>query len=130
MLWSLLLKLISGPILSGAIDAYKAKLQTDSDFDKQKVDLASRELIIQSREAELQTQLRIAQIGKWYEPEHIAEYTFVLLLAKIVIYDTMLGWGTTTELHGSAGIWLGMIASFMFAKRGFENIARIISFKK
>jgi len=125
-MWNLLLSFIGGPIVKGLIDAYKAKLDAGNTSEHIAADLAARELAVQQREIEVQGQLRIAEIGKWYEPDHLAAYIFVLFLGKVVVWDTMLGWGTTPAIHGAVADWLGMIAMFLFGKRGIENVARII----
>jgi hypothetical protein len=121
-----LASLIGGPIVTGLINAYKAKLDAGNTADKIAADLAARELAVQQREIEVQGQLRIAEIGKWYEPDHLASYIFVAYLAKVVIWDVMLGLGSTDAIRGTVGDWLGLIAMFLFGKRGIENVARIM----
>jgi hypothetical protein len=45
---------------------------------------------------------------------------------KCVVWDTMMGLGTTPALKGDVSVWAGLVMSFYFTKRGFENVARII----
>jgi hypothetical protein len=45
---------------------------------------------------------------------------------KCVIWDTVLGLGTTPSLKGDVSVWAGMVMGFYFSKRTFENVARII----
>jgi len=45
---------------------------------------------------------------------------------KLLIWDKVLGLGTTDPLAGFASITSNLVASFYFAKRGFENIVGII----
>jgi phage terminase large subunit len=45
---------------------------------------------------------------------------------KLLIWDKVLGLGTTDPLAGFAAITSNLVVSFYFAKRGFENVARII----
>jgi hypothetical protein len=117
---------LTGPIIGGLVDGYKAKLAAGNTTERIAADLAGRELAVQQAEIQAQNQLRIAQIGKWYEPEHLAGYVFVAYLAKVVVWDVMLGLGTTDPIRGNVGDWLGMIAIFLFGKRGIENVARIL----
>lgn len=116
---------LSGPLLQSGVDAWKAKLQANNDHDKIAADLAGRELIVQQREMELQTQLRTSEIGHPWEPEKLAFYVTLLFYAKCVIWDTMLGWGTTPSLKGDVSTWAGMIMAFYFSKRTVENAIRI-----
>ena len=45
---------------------------------------------------------------------------------KLLVWDKVLGLGTTDALAGFAAITANLVVSFYFAKRGFENVARII----
>jgi hypothetical protein len=45
---------------------------------------------------------------------------------KLLIWDKVLGLGTTDGLAGFASTTSNLIAASYFAKRGFENVARII----
>ena len=45
---------------------------------------------------------------------------------KLLIWDKVLGLGTTDPLAGFAATTSNFVVSFYFAKRGFENVARII----
>ena len=74
----------------------------------------------------LNTQLKIAEVGHPWEPEKLAFYITLLFYGKCVVWDTILGLGSTAALKGDVSVWAGMIMGFYFAKRGFENVARII----
>ena len=45
---------------------------------------------------------------------------------KLLVWDKVLGLGTTDSLAGFAAITSNLVVSFYFAKRGFENVARIL----
>jgi hypothetical protein len=45
---------------------------------------------------------------------------------KLLVFDKVLGLGTTDALAGWASGTANLVVSFYFAKRGFENVARII----
>lgn len=121
-----LLNFFGGPVVKGVVDAYKAKLEAGNTQDRIAADLAGRELAVQQREIELQNQYKTAIIGRWYEPVQLLSYTVVLYVAKVVVWDTMLGLGTTPAVKGAVGEWMGMTILFLVGKRGFENVARIL----
>jgi hypothetical protein len=73
-MWTWLASFHGGPVISGLINAYKAKLAAGNDADKIAADLAGKELDVQAREIEAQKAIRIAEIGKWYEPDKIMGY--------------------------------------------------------
>lgn len=126
MFWSWLGSFLAGPLLGKALDAYKAKLAAGNTDAGIAADLAAKEILLQQREAVLQTQYRIAEIGHWYEPDKIMGYAVAIYFAKLLIVDKVMGWGVTDPLAGFAETTANLIVAFYFAKRGFENIARII----
>ena len=124
---SWLASFLSGPIVGGVIDGYKAKLAAGNDKDRIAADLAARELGVQRAEIEAQNALRIAQIGKWYEPEKLFAYIIVIYFAKVIIWDKVLGFGSTDPITGAVAEWAMMVMMFYFGKRGVENVAKIVA---
>lgn len=120
-----LLSLITGPVINGVIDGYKAKLAAGNDKDRIAADLAGRELAVQQKEIEVDGQLRIAQVGKWWEPEKIMGYTVAVYFAKLLIFDKVLGFGTTDPLAGFAETTASLIVAAYFGKRTVESALRI-----
>ncbi len=45
---------------------------------------------------------------------------------KLLVWDKVLGLGSTDPLAGFASVTSNLVVSFYFAKRGLENVARII----
>lgn len=133
-MWTWLASFLSGPIIDGAIKAYEKKLAADTDRDKIASELAGRELVLQTREVEVQSQLKIAQIGRAWEPEKLFAYIIVIYFAKLVIWDKVIGSFAgytanifrTDPLTGEAVGWAAMVMAFYFGKRGIENVARIL----
>ena len=125
-MWMAILSFLGGPVIKGLIDAYQAKLKAGNVDAKIAADLAAGEIAAQTLETQSITQLKIAEIGHPWEPEKIAFYIVLAFFAKCVVWDTILGLGTTPALKGDVSIWAGIVMSFYFGKRTFENVARII----
>jgi hypothetical protein len=125
-MWMAILSFLGGPVIKGLIDAYQAKLKAGNIDSKIAADLAASEIAAQTLETQSFTQLKIAEIGHPWEPEKLAFYIVLAFFAKCVVWDTILGFGTTPALKGDVSIWAGLVMSFYFSKRTFENVARII----
>jgi hypothetical protein len=125
-MWTAIIAFFGGPVIGGLIKAYQAKLAAGNTSERLAADLAASEIAAQTAETQATTQLKIAQIGHWYEPEKLAFYITIAFYAKCLVWDKMLGWGTTDPLAGDVSVWAGMIMGFYFTKRGFENVARIL----
>jgi hypothetical protein len=125
-MWQAIIGFIGGPVIKGLIDAYNLHLRAETTDAKTAADLAAREIVAQQIEIQATTQLKVAEIGHPWEPEKLAFYVVLVFFAKCVIWDTVIGLGTTPPLKGDVSMWAGLVMSFYFGKRTFENVARII----
>jgi len=125
-MWMTILSFLGGPVIKGLIDAYQAKLKAGNVDSKIAADLAATEIAAQVAETQTQAQLKISEIGHPWEPEKVAFYITLVFYSKCVVWDTVLGLGTTPALKGDVSAWAGLIISFYFGRRTFENVARII----
>lgn len=127
-MWSILANLVGGPIVNGLIGAYKAKLAAGNTSERIAAELAQKELAVEQRARELATQVTLKEEGRWWTaaPRAIVCWSFALYVAKIVIWDKMLGFGTTPELAGDVAVWAGWVMSIWFGGRSLEKIARIV----
>lgn len=130
-MWMAILSFLGGPVIKGLIDAYQVKLKAGNVDSKIAADLAATEIAAQTAETQAQTQYRIAEIGHWYEPDKLMGYFVAIYLAKVLIWDKVLGLGATDGLcKVGDNCWTGSVANtivaFYFGKRTFENVARII----
>jgi hypothetical protein len=126
---SMLFSFLGGPVAKALVSAYQAHLTATTTDNMTAADLAGKEIAAQTAEIQAQTQLKIAEIGHPWEPEKLAFYVTLIFYAKVMLWDKVLGsitGGSTDPVAGAAGVWAGLIMSFYFAKRGFENVARII----
>ena len=125
-MWMTIIGFIGGPVIKGLIDAYNAHLQAVTQDKTIAADLAGKEIAAQQLEIQADTQLKIAEIGHPWEPEKLAFYIVLVFFAKCVIWDTVLGLGTTPALKGDVSMWAGLVMSFYFGKRTAENVMRIL----
>jgi hypothetical protein len=125
-MWMAIISFLGGPVVKGLIDAYQAKLKAGNVDNKIAADLAAGEIATQQIEIQQTTALKIAEIGHPFEIEKLFAYVVLIYYSKLLIWDKVLGLGTTDALAGFAAVTSNLVISFYFAKRGFENVARII----
>ncbi|TXH33799.1 MAG: hypothetical protein E6Q98_20725 [Rhodospirillaceae bacterium] len=125
-MWMTIISFLGGPVIKGLIEAYKAKIDAGTKDNKIAADLAAGEIAAQTAEMQEHTRYRIAELGYWYEPDKLMGYAVAFYIAKILIWDKVLGLGSTDPLGGWIETTANLVVSFYFAKRGFENVARII----
>jgi hypothetical protein len=130
-MWTWLASFLGGPVITGLINAYKAKLAAGNTADKIAADLAARELAVEQREQELRVQTNIADGGRWWTaaPRALVMWAGAIYFCKGVLWDTVLGWGSTPALHGDLATWMGWLMSLWFLGRSGEKIASILARK-
>ena len=126
-MWLALMSFIGGPVIKGLVDAYNMHLKATTTDKQTASDLAGKEIAAQTSETNAIYNLRIAQIGHFWEPEKLAMYITLTFYAKVMVWDKVMGFGTTDEVNGTSAIWAGLIMSWYFAKRGVENVTSIIT---
>src|SRR6266404_9587530 len=125
-MWVAILSFLGGPVIKGLIDAYQAKLKAGNVDNRIAADLAASEIAAQVSETNAIMQYRIAEIGHWHEPDKLMGYFVAIYFGKLLIWDKVMGLGSTDPLAGFAATTANLVVGFYFAKRGFENVARII----
>ena len=127
-MWGTLLSFLGGPIIRGVLDAYAAKLKASGEHDKLTVDLAARELAVEMREQELKTELLVAEQGnwmtRWVRPAFALP--FVIFTFKVIVWDKVLGLGTTDALDPNMWSVFMVIVGAYFGGRSIEKVARIL----
>lgn len=126
-MWAWLANLIAGPIIGKVIDGYKAKLAAGNDRDRMAADLAAKELAVDQRASELRTQLLITEQGRWYTAiiRPLFALPLIVYFWKTIVWDKVLGWGSTDPLTGMIGEWAGLIILAYFGGRTVEKVARV-----
>lgn len=123
--------LLGGPFAKAAVDAYRAKLTAENTSEKIAADLAARELGVEQRERELATQAVMAEQGRWFTalPRPLFALAFVIYVWKVVVWDRVLGLGSTAALTGDVAQWAMIVLTAYFGGRSIEKVAKILSRK-
>lgn len=130
-MWGWLANLIGGPVINGLIGVYKAKLDAGNTSERIAADLAARELAVEQREREVSAQVVLAEQGRWYTalPRPLFAAAFIIYVWKVVVWDKVLGLGTTDALSGDVAQWAMIVLTAYFGGRSLEKVARILGRK-
>ena len=126
-MWTAILTFLGGPVIKGLIDGYKAKLDAGNTSERIAADLAAKDLELQGRERELNVKQNISDEGRWWTaaPRAVVCWAFAIFVMKVVVWDKVLGWGSTDPLSGMVADWGGAVMVMWFGGRTFEKVARI-----
>jgi hypothetical protein len=125
--WSWLASLIGGPLVNGLITAYKAKLDATNTQDRIAADLATKEIEAEIESRRQASAIIIAEQGRWYTAciRPLFAAPFIIFAWKVVVWDKVLGLGTTDPLTGDISTWAGYVIIAYFGGRLIEKVARI-----
>jgi hypothetical protein len=123
--------LLGGPFARAAVDAYRVRLAAGNTSEKIVADLAARELSVEERERELATQVTITEQGRWYTalPRPLFAFAFIIYVWKVVVWDKVLGLGSTDALSGDVAQWASIVLTAYFGGRSIEKVAQILAHK-
>ena len=123
-----LAQFLTAPIIGGFIDAYKAKLAADNTQDRTAADLAARAIAAEIEARKSANAVVIAEQGHWYTAMIRPQLALpvIIYLWKVIVWDKVLGLGTTDAIGGDVGVWAGMIVTTYVGGRSLEKIARTI----
>ncbi len=70
----------------------------------------------------------IAEQGRWYTAmiRPLLALPVIIYLWKVIVWDKVLGLGTTDTIGGDVGVWAGTIVTTYVGGRSLEKIARTI----
>ena len=106
MWYTFVLNFLGGPIVNGLLNAYQAKLKSDDTITQTKARLAAQAILLDTREAELSSQERVALMGRPWAAENLFAYVTLFYYGKVLVWDAALHLGSTDKV-GGGGRWLG-----------------------
>jgi hypothetical protein len=128
-----LISLLTGPVLSAItgpiLEAYKAKLGAENSKDGKIVELAAKAIDAEIDARREATKFIVAEQGRWWTaaPRAITCWSFAIFVAKVVVWDKVLGLGSTDPLTGDVAGWAGAVMVTWFGGRSLEKIAGSIA---
>jgi hypothetical protein len=125
MAW--LLSFLSGPLLNSLVNAYKAKLDAGNTRDAKAVDLAVAEISADIAARSAAKEIIIAEQGHWYTAiiRPLFALPFVIFAWKVVVYDKVLGFGTTDPIDPNMwSVFLAVVGSY-FGLSAIDRIAKV-----
>ena len=126
-MWQWLASFLAGPIANGAIAAYKAKLDAAGSQDRIAADLAAKEIEAEIAARKEASAIIIAEQGRWYTAiiRPLLAFPLIIYLWKVIVWDKVLGLGTTDPITGMVADWIGTIITAYVGGRSIEKVARI-----
>jgi hypothetical protein len=126
-MWTWLASLIGGPVINGLINAYKTKLDAANTQDRIAADLAAKEIEADIEARKHASAIIIAEQGRWYTAiiRPLLALPVIIYFWKVIVWDKVLGLGSTDPITGMIADWTGMILTAYVGGRSIEKVARI-----
>jgi len=121
------LSVLSAPVFNTIVEAYKAKLAAAKRRTSSPSILPSRKSKARLRPARKPPRSSSRSRGRCGHPmiRPLAALPVVIYIWKVIVYDKVLGLGTTDTITGDVGTWAGVIITTYFGGRTIEKVARI-----
>lgn len=118
---------LSGPLLTKLVEAYKARLDAGNTQDAKAVELAVAEIQAEIAARAAAKEIIIAEQGRWWTalPRPAFAFIFLIFAAKVVVWDKVLGWGTTDPLDPKMWEAFTIVLTAYFGGRSLEKIAQV-----
>ena len=126
-MWQWLASFLTAPIINGVLDAYKAKLDSQNTQGAQAAEVARAALLAEVDARKSANAIIIAEQGRWYTAiiRPLLAFPIVIYFWKVIVWDKVLGLGTTDPITGMIADWTGMIITAYVGGRSIEKVARI-----
>ena len=128
-MWTWLASLIGGSVVTGLINAYRARLDAANTQDRIAADLAAKEITAEIEARKQASAIIIAEQGRWYTAifRPLLAAPVIIYFWKVIVWDKVLGLGTTDPITGMVADWAGMILTAYVGGRSIEKAARIFA---
>jgi hypothetical protein len=130
-MWAWLASFITGPLLSkavgGIVDGYKAKLASVNTTEAHAIELAANEINGDIAARQVEASIIRQEQGWWVTAlvRPLLALPFIVFTWKIVVWDKVLGWGSTDPLDPNMwSVFLTVVGAY-FGGRTIEKVARI-----
>lgn len=126
-MWGAILSFLGGPVINGLIGAYKAKLQAGNTTEAHAVDLAVAEIQGEVAARQVEASIIRQEEGRWWTAciRPLFAMPFIVFAWKVIVWDKVLGWGTTDALDPNMwAVFITVIGAY-FGGRTIEKVARI-----
>jgi len=122
-----LLSFLGGPLIAGLLNAYKARLQSLDSQDQKALELAEAEIRAEIAARADATKLLIAEQGRWYTAiiRPLFAAPFIIFAFKVVVWDKVLGLGSTDRLDPNFWAVFQTIVVSYFGATAVERVTRI-----
>jgi hypothetical protein len=126
-MWAWLASFLGGPVVNGLIRAYKARLDAANTQDRIAADLAAKEIEAEIAAHKRASAIIIAEQGRWYTAiiRPLLAAPVIIYFWKVIVWDKVLGLGSTDPLTGMIADWSGLILTAYVGGRSIEKVARI-----
>ena len=126
-MWGFIANLFTGPIIGALKDSYKAKLAAGNTTEAKATELAIAEIKGQIAAREVEASIVRQEQGWWVTAiiRPLMAAPIIIFFWKVLVWDKVLGLGSTTLPAREILDWCGIILTAYFGGRTIEKVARV-----
>jgi hypothetical protein len=118
-----IISFLSAPIFNTLLKGWQMKLDSQTASGAQAADVAKAAMTTEVQQRQANAGIVVATMGRWYTalPMTIVMGSAAAFFTKCVVWDTMLGWGSTPALGGDVQTSYNLIMAFWFGSAGVRG---------
>jgi hypothetical protein len=118
-----ILSFISAPLFNTLLKGWQAKLDANTAAGVQAADVAKAAMAAEVQQRAVNAGVVTATLGHWPTalPMTIVMMSAAAFFTKCVVWDNLLGWGTTDPLGGDVQTSYNLIMAFWFGSAGVRG---------
>lgn len=118
-----IISFLSAPIFNTLLKGWQMKLDSQTASGAQAADVAKAAMVAEVQQRAANSGIVTATLGHWYTaiPMALTMGAAAAFFIKCVVWDTMLGWGTTEKLGGDIQTTYNIVISFWFGSAGVRG---------
>jgi hypothetical protein len=118
-----IISFLSAPIFNTLLKGWQMKLDSQTASGAQAADVAKAAMTAEVQGRVANKEIVVATLGHWYTalPMTIVMGSAAAFFTKCVVWDTMLGWGSTPALGGDVQTSYNLIMAFWFGSAGVRG---------
>lgn len=120
--------LLGGPLVKGLAEAYRAQLDAANTRERIAADAALKSIEARIEAEKQAATVIIAEQGRWYTAmiRPLLALPVIVYLWKVIVWDKVLGLGSTDPITGTVAEWTGLIVTTYVGGRTIEKVAQIL----
>ncbi|GGF56838.1 hypothetical protein GCM10007301_15670 [Azorhizobium oxalatiphilum] len=126
-----ILSWLSGGLVDRVLDTLNKRVDAQTEQEKLRTQITVEAIKAEVASRQSDRDVLVAEQGRWYTAmvRPLLAAPVIIFLWKVIVWDKVLGLGTTDALNGTVADWAGAIVTTYVGGRSVEKVAALLTRK-